>query len=296
VTSHPLDASRAKISDADHDLARLDEAVQRIFDPGPYAMVSEFDSQTRQHTVRAQREADLPLIEWGVLIGSIAHNLRSALNYVITELVRAHKVRQPGKQHEFPIFEDPGAYHERDSKGRPQRTGGLYKIDGIDPRAATEIERLQPYNVIATATTPVDVSYSALWALHELNRVDKHQDLIVPTPIIRTMNIWTIPGITIDEHIVPGPLEDDAMLYRWTMPAEWEEVPFKNLDIAVPRSTGGQWIFPPANTQVAVHAHFTFDVAFSQSGPTKGDLVLESMRGLRKRASETIEEFASFFS
>jgi hypothetical protein len=291
--THPLDASRVKVREANQKFRRLDESVQGIFDDGPYQMIREFDSESRQHPVRAKRMADLPLIEWGAVVGSIAHDLRSALNYVVTELVRAYSQTQPGRQHEFPIFDDPAAYHEVGKKG-PTKRSGLYRIKGIHPAAATLIESLQPYNVLATATTPKPLSYSTLWALHELNRVDKHQELIAPVPIVRSLTINAEESFfRLDEHIDPGPLEDDAVLYRITQLGDAE---IQGLNVHVPQSTGPvHMAFGNAPySKVAVHAHFTFDIAFSQSGPTKGDLVLDGIGKMLGRTLQTIESFARF--
>jgi hypothetical protein len=289
--SHPLDKSRAKVRKANEDLARLNQSVQRIFDPGPYVMVAEFDAESGQHTVRAKRIADLPLIEWGTWIGGIAHDLRSALNYIITALVGGNVTRR----HEFPIFDDADLYSERDRKQRPTNRSGLAKIEGVGDPAATLIESLQPYNGVETPPDmpPDTIASSALWALHELNRVDKHQELIVPIPIVQRVNIEHSTDVTIHEHITPGPLEDDAVLFRMT-------VSFPRADegmlvsLSVPRATGGLKITPSPSLYVPVKAHFAFDVAFTETVPTRGGLVVDSLGQILGKVSTTVDAFAPF--
>jgi hypothetical protein len=191
--THPLDVSRARVKGAREKLALLNQHVQGIFDDGPYTAVTEVDAASGEHAIRAKRVADLPLIEWGGTIGDIAHGLRAALNnYIITALVRATG-NTPDCRHEFPIFEDPNRYAARDGKGKPTRGSGLDKIRDVGATAEALIESLQPYH--RPAPRPGVIQSSALWALHELNRVDKHQELIVPNPI---SNPWTaIQGVTI---------------------------------------------------------------------------------------------------
>ncbi|MGH2656900.1 MAG: hypothetical protein ACRDIZ_09450 [Actinomycetota bacterium] len=277
---------------ANKDLARLKESVQGIFDPGPYEMVADFDAKSGQHTVRAHRTADLPLIEWGTWIGGIAHDLRSALNYIITALVGGKSTRQ----HEFPIFEDADLYFERDRRGRPTYRSGLSKIDGVGESAAAFIESLQPYHGINKPPhmPPDTITSSALWALHELNRVDKHQDLIVPVPIVQRVNIEHSTDVTIHEYIAPGPLEDNSVLFRMSV-----KVPRANegvlVSMSIPRATGGLTITPSPNVYVPVKAHFAFDVAFTENGPTKGGFVVDSLTQILSKIVTTIDAFDRFF-
>lgn len=95
--SQPLDIPLAKVEGARQHLRHLYQEIQGIFDSGPYSAVGEFDPESRQHTVSGlKRLAPLPLIERGVQVGRIVHDCHSALNYVITELVRASGGAQTG--------------------------------------------------------------------------------------------------------------------------------------------------------------------------------------------------------
>jgi len=284
------------VGQADDDLAGLNELIQGILDSGPYELVPEFDPHTRQNTVRAKRVADLPLIKWGTRIGRIAHDLRSALNYVVTELVR-NVGGTPSRTHEFPIFNDSALFSERDKEGRPTSRSGLAKIAGIGPDPAALIEGLQPYHGadIPPNIPPGAIVSSALWDLHELNRVDKHQELIAPVPIIKNVTVFSAPSATVDYHVTPGPLEDDAVLLRWTEPAIGEDLQSTFMSVHVPRNAPRITFTPAPNVHVPVDANFTFDVAFSETGPMQGGLVVESLSQIIRAVGVKIELFAPFF-
>lgn len=270
-------------------LALLNQHVQGIFDDGPYTTVADFDAKSGEHTLRAKRLTDLPLVDWGIAVGGITHDLRSALNYVITALVQTGG-GTVDRRHEFPIFDDPNLYAASDNKGRPLRGSGLDKIRGVDPTAQALIESLQPYNRPAPRAGVIQTS--ALWALHELNRVDKHQELIVPEPVVKSLTITAVPGITILENIAAGPLEDDAILVRWTGLSDLSQA--DALSVHLPRGTKGL-VVPTSEVFVPMHLHATFDIAFSEAGPTKGRLVVDSLNQISSRAKNTVEAFAPFF-
>lgn len=52
---------------------------------------------------------------------------------------------------------------------------------------------------------------------------------------------------------------------------------------------------PSDKAFVEVHLHATFDVAFSEAGPTKGGLVIDSLNQISSRVKNTVEAFTQFF-
>jgi hypothetical protein len=64
--------------------------------------------------------------------------------------------------------------------------------------------------------------------------------------------------------------------------------------VHLPAGTKG--IIVPSDTAfVEVHLHETFDVAFSEAGPTKGPLVIDSLNQISSRVKNTVEAFTQFF-
>ena len=73
-------------------------------------------------------------ISHAIIIGEIAFNLRSALDHLVWQLVRANG-ECPSNQNQFPIFDDENTYREEVKR----------RLKGIGPYHQSVIETLQPF-------------------------------------------------------------------------------------------------------------------------------------------------------
>jgi hypothetical protein len=89
--------------------------------------------------------------------GDIVNNLRSALDHLAWQLVEAVG-NTPSKHTGFPIAPSAETYEE--TKAR--------KVEGMSPEAVRLIDSLKPYQG----------GNEALWRLHEINNIDKHQTIV----------------------------------------------------------------------------------------------------------------------
>ncbi len=105
-----------------------------------------------------------PPKEWGVLAGEIAYNLRSALDHLAWQLALL-KTNNPSRSTEFPIFYDQAIFND------PGK-GVKNKWKDIPLYIRPTIEKFQPYN---RGKWP---ELELLWCLHEINRIDKHREII----------------------------------------------------------------------------------------------------------------------
>jgi hypothetical protein len=144
-----------------------------------------------------------------LLIGDCVHNLRSALDNLIYELLVARHGDPPPTKFveysEFPIFSQPMS-----AKARKRRIGG------IAPVVRTIIEGLQPYN------RGQKFASDPLWVLHELSRIDKHRlplvVLMVPAAFAFFKGEPTGAPVGISKiEWNPRPIEDDAII-AWYEP------------------------------------------------------------------------------
>jgi len=163
---HPLDGARLKFSRAVEHLNALNEAVKGFNDTNPCTIVPELNEQTGECVLRV-KILKTPTLEWAVVIGDIAHELRSLLDHMVWQLALSQVTLPYGKT-EFPIFTGSALYN-RD---------GLRKIPNLSASQKAFIEGLQPYHAGQDAYT------HPLWLLHELNNTDKHRLLPITNLVI----------------------------------------------------------------------------------------------------------------
>ena len=190
---HPLDGPQAKIERAKSQIIALQRAFQRFFKRYPYrVVVAEFDRKRGQYNLRVQSGPSTFPDEWGVLIGEIAHNLRSALDGLVWQLALL-TTPKPYKLTAFPIC--------RVGRGRRRRKGsrdfhrpfwgnqnGLRLLKSLDRRFWTRIEAFQPYKRRNGGRL------NPLFLLEELNNTDKHRLITVFTATVSGMEVSGLSG------------------------------------------------------------------------------------------------------
>jgi hypothetical protein len=151
-----LDGVELKIKRAKKHLYDLEGMWRWFCETNPYGFVVEKDRETGEQSLVVNRADPLPLCIAG-LAGDIVHNLRSALDQIIGQLIGANG-RQPHNRAEFPIGNSESDY--RSNKAR--------KTQGISKEAADFLDVLKPYKG----------GNEPLWAIHHLDIVDKHRLLL----------------------------------------------------------------------------------------------------------------------
>ncbi len=184
-----LDGPRLKVARAKSEIERLRLAEDAFRQNTKYHIVhTECDLQTRNNIYRVRVEGLPPSPEWGIYIGEIAHNLRSALDQLVYQLALL-KTKTPASNSQFPIFLVGRAKRRKPGKRReliPHFEGmrlsdGRSMIRDLSRKHQAMIERLQPYHRSNRAMNgPHSANQSGarnshLWWLHEINNADKHR-------------------------------------------------------------------------------------------------------------------------
>jgi hypothetical protein len=144
----------------------------------------------------------------GVILGEIVHDLRSALDHVVWQLVTIG-AEEPDLDNAFPLFagrETPESFRARACRPATanRKHGPLF---GVPADAVPVIEACQPYHGADTFL---------LRALHDLWSVDKHRDLLpvvlVAEPRLSARDArWLSPPIAtpvgLRSHVVSVQLE-----------------------------------------------------------------------------------------
>jgi len=185
------------------------------------------------------RFPELISAELRLIIGDCLHNLRSALDNLVYDLVIAHHGDPPPPQFveysEFPIF-GPKAMN---SNARKKRIGG------VDPNAQTIIEGLQPHN------RGNKFASDPLWQLHQLSNMDKHRvPHVTQVAVRRVVDVPEIPGVSGTLTINIGSYKDGAEIATYT-----------------PRTSAVAEGFDP---KVHMDPLLTFGIAFGQESATPG--------------------------
>lgn len=152
-----MDGPRAKVERAAENINLLNSAVGRFFETGPYEIVGEFDAECSQY-VWSVKITQQPPLELGVMLGEAVHNLRSALDLLVWQLVLLN-AGVPSRENYFVVAR---------SKAEFDRRAGV-RLQGIADAHFAFIEKLQPYHAGGRA----DGHFLVL--LSWLSNTDKHR-------------------------------------------------------------------------------------------------------------------------
>ena len=172
---HPLDGCIAKVERAGEHWEALSNAVTTYFDRPEdgilaYVTEGEYARETEEYIFRARLQRPLP-IQWGILVGDYAHNLRSALDHLMWELVKLREEQKPTARTQFPIFLKE---HGKKSFNGPQ---AKEMMKGISANDRQLIRDLQPFATAPKGHPPRDTELAVLaW----LSNTDKHR-IVHPT-------------------------------------------------------------------------------------------------------------------
>lgn len=235
-------------------------------DPAPYEPRVDFNGQTNILTVSVHINKT-PDVIWGVCIGEIVHNLRSALDHVVWELFVKNNRQPPppGSKNQFPIFITQAGFKKR---------GEALFLKGIDDIAIDLIRSEQPFPV-SEGGTGEDIK-SPLWHLKELSDCDKHRTLHLVGTLLEEYNFTFPPlvrDVTVQKDVVQnsGPIQQNAILNRARFPgvSEW---PFKERQ---------------------VKGHLRTNIAFDQWTPAVGGwLVAETLIEIANRTDRILIRIA----
>jgi hypothetical protein len=141
-----LSGPLGKVQRAEHHLRSFDGAWQQVIDSDAFTFIHEVNADGVSHRYRAVAVPDLD-DRWALVLGDCAHNLRSALDYLVYELVRANG-GEPDEHTEFPVHESPGGVRISGAIAEE----ALQLIEEVQPYTATEEgNRIRAIDVIDRA-------------------------------------------------------------------------------------------------------------------------------------------------
>lgn len=148
--------TKLKIERAKRHIDEFEFVTKAYFDGNPYEIIHEIHPESGENVWRILVKEALPSV-MSVIAGDAIHNLRTALDYLVCELIRANG-REPHQNAGLTI------------KNRPEnlKPGGIPKIQGISARAERYLLRLKGSNA----------TNGALFVLSMLDVYDRHNTLV----------------------------------------------------------------------------------------------------------------------
>lgn len=254
-----IQPSLAKIDRANQNILNLDQLFSKFIDSPPYSFISQPDPnpKVRAFTITKVEDVGLPL---RVLVGEIAHHLRSAFDLLVYQLMLRASVSDEKRLSRcaFPVVN-----HYIHAERKEYEETLRRKIEGIDPRAVTRIENLQPWksNGMGSFLAQID------W----LDNTDKHRLLLTVVNSVRVggFNFRDADGnITVTPHKAIVPLEAGAIV---------------KLELLQPEMN------------VDLKQFIRLQIAFGEPGILRGKPVVPQLQELSDFTRATIELFERYF-
>lgn len=205
-----LETVRLKVERGNEHLKFLESELGRYYTTYPAEFVPEGEvhrDESGGEYIFGSVKVDAPPASISIIMGDVVQNLRSALDYLVWELVLANH-QTPGESNAFPICRS-----EKEFMGELGRN----RLAGVNPDVIAEVARLQPY------FNGADVDKSFLWTLHHFANINKHRRILltrlktapIPPGLITTQDAHGFthamvnpPPANIDAQIGPVPVVD----------------------------------------------------------------------------------------
>jgi hypothetical protein len=235
----------------------LELVIKEFWATKPYEVQRVGTPSSGRGSYRVTRIAPLPAIV-PLIVGDAAHNVRSALDHFAWAVVRSE---DHGPQTAFPIWNN----RKRQTPTHEQwRKDVEAKLSGAPVGLIEEVVKLEPWD------TGKD---SLLWAINELERVDKHR-LLLSVAVANT-------GITIDH----GQLLANAF-----PDLEVPSLPVKLKPQWAPLELGRDLFVVEAETGFASNLTFDFNVTLGEPEELKSEAVVTQLRILAGLGEKTIRD------
>ncbi len=171
-----------KLQRADEHLRRLHEDIAAFLKNEPDTIHEYFELRNDKWWYVVAHKGLWADPRWGIIVGDIAHNLRSILDQIVWTVVVDIAGSTPAPNAAFPLLNQPRDWKRQVVRTRRASDDRTSPLLGMPDKAIALVESFQPYNR----------GNEALGRLRWLNNTDKHQ-LVHPSAIVSADKI---PGVT----------------------------------------------------------------------------------------------------
>lgn len=257
-----LDGPRSKVDRAKEHIGDLESTIERFFESDPYKISIKDNPQSGKREWVVTEVADLPT-SLALITGDAVHNLKSALDHLIWQLVIANGGKPDEMRTEFPIWGSEAKFEA----GKPGNA------KGISEGALKVLYGLKPYKG----------GNAALWLLSRLDIIDKHRLVLAVGTAYESLQYNIGARVRAKANDAPG--------------QEWlAKVP----DVILPILPEGKYPVEPGvpvfSAPLEDESHddvkFRFGIALGESEVPEGEPVLKVLGELTGFANEVIDLFA----
>lgn len=193
-------AVRAKLDRAQEHAEAFEETLNAYMQGDNFALRSEYHADTGWNDLWIEIRNEPPTERLAIIMADALTNARSALDYLVWQLVLQAGSQTPDDKTMFPVVRDAAKWKE--AQGR--------RLQGVAPRWAREIADRQPFHASDSEMHP-------LAALDDLNNFCKHRT--IPASIHRARrlelpNLQVTPGMKYEFDHPDPPIANGAVLFR----------------------------------------------------------------------------------
>lgn len=244
-----------KIKWAYKHIHELESEILAFKGTNPYVFSPEANPQSGLIEYRVVEAPDVP-VEIPLLCGEIIQSLRSALDYLIVQLLDVEG-KKPNARTGFPMYDSLDKF-KADLFGKIKLVHRQSSIDQI------------------AATKPYKGGNDTLWKLHWLNIRDKHHLLIVVG-----MAFSTVDAFGHFKRMGLMPAEVDTRGLRWRPAGKSRICPLKVGDV----------LFRSPSTKVDEQIKLTCEIALNEPGVCECEPLLETLHGMAQLVDSTVTDF-----
>ena len=280
-----LNGIYAKLERTDSQIQQLAGMIEAFFMYWPVGQISTFD-QTLDEDVWTFAIGSPILPDIPVVIGEVLHNIRSSLDLVISAV--AKQCGGSGKGTGFPFGADATALEDQITQ----------KCKPLPHRAVDLIRKWQPYKG----------GNDLLWAIHDLNRADKHRE-IVPVNLSTGSNsatylrIWTGLALVIGhrnaQHLIVSRRSPQEIAEMDSPTAVYEVPPGTQLNFSTVGCTAEeslQFLRTTPGATFTTDMQPALDIAFKDTVGAPLEPVCSALTRMAREARAVIADFEKEFS
>lgn len=264
-TGGSLEGPKLKANRAKKHLSDLQAAIDRFFETNPYFVVVKDNPESGYRECEVARADPLPP-DLAIISGDCIHNLRSALDHLVWQLVLANGRKPEEMRTAFPVWRSEADFES----GRPGDAKGISK------EALNVLYGLKPYKG----------GNDALWRVHKLDIVDKHRLVLA-----------LASG---HQEVI---IDLGAYAREWTMrqdPERFRDLEFPSAFLPVPPDErvviepGAVLFQAPLGDKSHDNVKFAFEVALYEPGFPAGESLVKTLHEMVGFVDEVIDLFAPF--